>query len=741
MSYCQVTVDLTASDVDRLFTYKIPQGMALEPGQRVLVPFGPRTLEGWVLFLTDSADLEESKIKYVIRPMEDYPLILPRMIELAEWLRESCHSTMASALRLMIPPQLRGARIGEKRVAYARLLIDGAQIDAAIGERKRAKRQAEIIGLLRNGPLPVRDLPRSSLKALEAAGIVAIEARESLRTPYQSIGGGTDEAPDLTPAQRDASARIVRAMDGGGGRFLLLGVTGSGKTEVYMRAVKHALDSEKTAIVLVPEIALTPQMVDWFRARFGADAAVMHSSLSPGERYDEWRRLRDGRARVAIGPRSAVFAPLDHLGLIVVDEEHEHTYQSDRHPCYDARDVARFRCEQEGAVLVMGSATPSISSFMRTRPGVKPWNALELISLPERIPGSRLPTVETIDMSTEFVRGNRSIFSARLQDALVDCFARGHQSILFLNRRGYASFVSCRACGHVERCDACDVSMTYHQQGGLMRCHYCDAVRTPPATCPQCGSPSIRFFGTGTQKVAEEAQKLLPDARILRMDLDTTRKRDAHEKLLGAFRKKQADILIGTQMVAKGLDFPGVTLVGVVAADMSLNLPDYRAAERTFQLVTQVSGRAGRSKDPGLVIVQTYQPDHYAIRLAARQDYRAFYEQEVKLRRRALYPPFTILARLIITAREESLAQQTALALDADLAAWLEETGLEKGVLYRHAREAAIKRLRGHSRWQVFVKLFALGPADEILEKMRLMTLDPPDGASVELEINPSNMI
>ncbi len=741
MQYCRVIVDLAADDVDRLFTYRLPEGMTLSPGQRALVPFGPRKLEGWVIELTDSPDLDEDRIKDVIRPIEDYPLLLPEMIELARWMKTTCHSTMAAALRLMIPSQLRGEHIHEKTVQYARLLIEGDAVSDALVRRRRAKRQVEVLERLKDGPLPASELNREALKALEAAGIVQLTEQESLRTPYRASNGGRTVEPRPTSAQRAATERILGAMDSGGGRFLLLGVTGSGKTEVYIRAARHALDAGRTAIVLVPEIALTPQMVDWFRARFGTDAAVLHSSLTPGERYDEWRRLRTGRAKVAIGPRSAVFAPLENLGLIVVDEEHEHTYQSDRHPCYDARDVARFRAAQDGAALVLGSATPSVSSFMRTRPGVKPQNALELIDLPERIPGSRLPDVEVIDMSQEFTKGNRSIFSAKLQDALSNCLARSHQAILFLNRRGYATFVSCRACGHVEKCDACDVSMTFHQSDGLMRCHYCGATRRPPGKCPECGSSSIRFFGAGTQKVAEETQKLFPDAKILRMDMDTTRGRDAHEKLLGAFRRGEADILIGTQMIAKGLDFPNVTLVGVVAADMALNLPDYRSAERTFQLITQVSGRAGRAKDPGRVIVQTYQPEHYAVKLAAKADYRAFYEQEVKLRRRALYPPFTMLARLVITAKDPEACQETALRLDEELAVWLTETSLEKGVLYRHTREAAIKLLRGETRWQVFVKLFVPGPADEILEKMRSLSLNPPQGVTVELEINPSNMI
>ena len=741
MRYCEVIVDLSANDVDRLFTYRIPDGMTLAPGQRALVPFGPRKLEGWVISLTGTTGLDENKIKDVIRPIEDYSLVLPGMMDLASWLRHTCHTTMAAALRLMIPSQLRGERVREKRIQYARLLIDSAEADAQIHIRRHAKRQVEAIERLKSGPLPAGELSREALKALETAGIVALESRETLRTPYREPSANRAIAPKPTDAQRAAAKRIMAAMDEGGGRFLLLGITGSGKTEVYIRAVKHALEAGKTAIVLVPEIALTPQMVDWFRARFGADAAVLHSSLSPGERFDEWRRLRTGRAKVAIGPRSAVFAPLSNLGLIVVDEEHEHTYQSDRYPCYDARDVARYRCGQDKAALILGSATPSIASFMRTRPGVRPQNALELIDLPERIPGSKLPEVEIVDMSLEFTRGNRSIFSAKLQDALSDCLSRGHQAILFLNRRGYATFVSCRACGYVEKCDACDVTMTYHQAENLMRCHYCGAVRKPPSTCPACGSSSIRFFGAGTQKVAEEAQKLFSDALILRMDLDTTRKRDAHEKLLGAFRRNEADILIGTQMIAKGLDFPNVTLVGVVAADMALNLPDYRAAERTFQLVTQVSGRAGRAKDPGRVIVQTYQPNHYAIQLAAKQDYRAFYEHEAKIRRRAQYPPFTILTRLVVTASDEDAARDTAMKLDETLAKWLAETGLDKGVLYRHAREAAIKKIRGQSRWQVFLKLFAPGPSDEILEKMRQLTINPPDDLLIDLEINPSSMI
>ena len=440
---------------------------------------------------------------------------------------------------------------------------------------------------------------------------------------------GAERTPDptLMPGQKRAVEELTDALEHGGGRFLLNGVTGSGKTEVYIRVIRRALELGKTAIVLVPEIALTPQMVSWLHARFGADAAVLHSRLSAGERYDEWRRIRFGEARVVIGARSAVFAPLENIGVIVVDEEHEHTYQSDKRPRYDAREIAWRRAEKHCGVLLLGSATPSISSYMRAMPGVRRENALTLIELRERVMGRPLPEVELVDMRGEFEKGNHSIFSAKLSAALRECLDAGKQAVLFINRRGHSTFVSCRACGYVVKCDQCDVSRTYHQAENVLRCHYCGREIPPPKTCPQCGSRYIKYFGAGTQKVLEEVARLFPDARTVRVDVDTTREKDAHEKLLERFRSGDANVMIGTQMIAKGLDFPHVTLVGVVAADMTLNLPDYRSVERTFQLITQVAGRAGRAEDPGRVIVQTYEPDHYGIQLAARQDYRAFYHR------------------------------------------------------------------------------------------------------------------
>ena len=620
MRYCNVIVDITAETLDKLFTYAIPEGMALQIGQRVQVPFGSRKLEGYILALSDHTDLDPTRIRAVIRPLEDYQAILPDMIELAYWVRERYNCTLSEALRQMIPAQRRGERVKEKTMRMARLcLTEDEVIQSAIAERKRAPRQQQIIEALLGGSKSTAELANSAaLSQLEKAGIIEFYAEEVMRRPYKAIDERRVIDPVLMDAQQAAVNEITDALDEGCGRFLLHGVTGSGKTEVYIGAIRHALSKHRTAIVLVPEIALTPQMVDWFRARFGGDAAVLHSRLSPGERYDEWRRIRDGAARVAIGARSCVFAPMRDLGLVIVDEEHEHTYKSDRRPCYDAREVAQFRATQNKGVLILGSATPALATYMKAMPGVRPENKLRLLELNQRVMGRSLPEVEVVDMRRELALGNRSMFSAELQSALRTCLDEGYQAMLFLNRRGHSTFVSCRSCGHVEKCEHCDVSLTYHKHEDLLRCHYCDEVRRPPTKCPECGSEFIKYFGSGTQKVEEEVRRLFPDAGVLRMDMDTTRGKDMQEQILSAFRRGEAQILIGTQMIAKGLDFPNVTLVGVVAADMTLNLPDYRSAERTFQLVTQVAGRAGRADAPGRVVIQTYAPEHFAIDLAAK---------------------------------------------------------------------------------------------------------------------------
>ncbi len=748
--YCQVIIDITAEQVDRLFTYRVPDGLELTIGQRVIVPFGPMKREGYVLSLSEETDVSEEKLRDVLRAAEDYPAILPEMVRLAGWMTKKYRCGWAEALRLMIPAEMRGGRISEKKIATARLVRPITEEDRAA--LSRAPKQLAALEMLSAGPLPTAVVNASHpgvCRVLADKGLIRIEEEETLRRPYRAIEEERAKEPPLTAEQSRAMEMLLAAMDAGGaameggrGRFLLHGVTGSGKTEVYIRLIRECFRRGRTAIVLVPEIALTPQMVNWFRARFGDDAAVIHSRLSAGERCDEWRRIRRGGARVVIGARSAIFAPISDLGAVIIDEEHEHTYLSEHRPRYDAREVARMRAEEAGAVLLLGSATPSIASYMRCMPGVKPQNRFTLIEMNHRVNGRDLPAVEIVDMAKEFSKGNTSIFSARLQAELKKCVAAGHQAMLLMNRRGYNTFVSCRSCGYVEKCDQCDVAMTYHQAENCMRCHYCGAEHAPPRVCPECGSKYIRYFGAGTQKVEEELHKLLPGVPVGRMDIDTTREKDSHERILSAFRKGETRVLVGTQMIAKGLDFPNVTLVGVVAADMTLNVPDYRSAERAFQLLTQAAGRAGRARETGIVIVQTYEPDHYAIRLAALQDYRAFYHLEADYRRKGLYPPFTVLARLLATGRDEDKAREAAERMEKALREWLEaNAAIEHDVIKIHTRPAPMKRLRGEYRYQVFVKMFSKGASDEILTEMEQIAEESVPGVRIDLEVNPVNLM
>ena len=738
--YAQVIVDLSAEALDRVFTYAVPEGMEAVPGQLVSVPFGPQVREGFVVSLSDACDLPPAKLKPLLKTVRAEPVVLPDLMALAEWMHVRYLCNLVDALRLMLPPQMRGGRVREKTLRRARLALSGEALEAFVEQNRRAKKQLEVIERLRGGDEEAARLDGAALRALVKKGAVAVYEGEVRRTPLALRDEAHAADPELMPEQRAAVARLTAALESGGGRFLLHGVTGSGKTEVYIRLIRRALELGRTAVVLVPEIALTPQMVAWLHGRFGGDAAVLHSALSAGERFDEWRRIRSGEARVVIGARSAVFAPLQNIGVIVVDEEHETTYQSDRRPRYDAREVAWKRAAQHGAVLVLGSATPSVATYMRAMPGVRPENRLELIELRQRVRGRPMPEVEVVDMRGEFERGNRSIFSARLSAELRKCLDGGHQAMLFINRRGHSTFVSCRACGYVVRCDQCDVAMTYHQAENALRCHYCGKVMAPPKQCPQCGSGYIKYFGAGTQKVQEEVRRLFPDAKPLRMDVDTTREKDAHTRILERFASGQANVLVGTQMIAKGLDFPNVALVGVVAADLSLNLPDYRSVERTFQLITQVAGRAGRAEVPGRVIVQTYDPDHYGIQLAAAQDYRAFYTRESAYRRAAMYPPFTVIARIVYSGKEEGAVRAAAQGDEARLAAFLDDTGARRDAIQLSAAEAPIRQIRGEYRWQLLLKLYFKADLDAVEGRMQALAEAAPEGVRAELEINPNNL-
>lgn len=746
--YCQVIVDIVHENVASPFTYRIPEGMILEPGQRIEVPFGRIRKEGIVLSLASECELDPHRIRDVIRPLEDYAAIPQELMELAEQMARDAHCPLAETLRLMLPAQMRGGRVKVRTERTACLAVPAQTALEAAEKEKRSPKRARLLKLLADGQVhTVKELsasvrePNDALKKLAADGLIRLEDEEALRTP----GGRPEMTGDpgfrLTPGQEEALDEILPCLKDPrkNGRFLLHGVTGSGKTEVFMAAVRKTLEFGKSAIILVPEIALTPQMVSWFRARFGPVAAVIHSRLSPGERFDEWRRIRRGDAKVVIGARSAVFSPTRDLGLIVVDEEHENTYFSDHHPRYDAREIAMTRCTREHATLILASATPSILSFARARRG-----DYMLLEMPRRVNDRPLPEVEVVDMREELENGNRTVLSRTLRKDLKECITRGEQAMLLMNRRGYNSFVSCRSCGYVVKCPNCDVSMTYHMADtdGLLQCHYCGQAMPPPVTCPECGGKYIRFFGAGTQKVEEEVHKLLPHVTTIRMDYDTTGGKDGHEKILEEFRSGRARVLIGTQMIAKGLDFPRVTLVGVIAADMTLNLPDYRSRERTFQLLTQVAGRAGRGEQPGRVIIQTYKPEDPVIGFAARQDYRSFFEDEFRRRRRGLYPPFTLLARFLIESEREEAAAAAADSLEQALRQKIDShpEWAEK-VLLLVNDTPSVKILRGRHRRQIMLKLLVSSEAEQLIGVMTEMAQEEYPGAGVFLEVNPTTMM
>ena len=740
MMYAQVIVDIAHESLDRVFTYRVPEGMTLQAGMRVRVPFGPRQKEGCVLGFSDQADLEESKIKSVIAPLEDYPALLPHMLELAREIAHNTHCPLAEALRLMLPAEMRGGRVRVKTETVARLTVTGPALEDALAGCRNARRRRLLLELLSDGEQPVAELnklvkdARTGLNDLCKRGYAELFEREILRSPYPDT---LPQAPDpvLTEEQRQVLADLLPAVTRGKGAFLLHGVTGSGKSEVFIRAVRQCLKQGKGAIVLVPEIVLTPQMVTWFRARFGDVAAVLHSRLSAGERFDEWRRIRLGHARVVIGARSAVFAPVDGLGLIVCDEEHESSYQSEHFPQYDARQIAESRCKRENAALVLASATPSILSFARMERG-----DFTLLEMRSRVHHRPLPQVTVVDMREELRLGNKDVFSGELAGRLDECIRAGRQAMLFINRRGYAQFVNCRACGEAIRCPNCDVSMTYHEVDRSLHCHWCGHVTPMPAACPNCGSAYIRTCGVGTQRVEQEVRKRWPDTGVIRMDVDTTGDKNAYMRLLSAFRAREAQVLVGTQMIAKGLDFPEVTLVGAVLADTSLNMPDYRAPERTFQLLTQVAGRAGRAEHPGQVVIQTYMPEHYAIRAAAAQDYRSFYHMEFDRRKRDLYPPFTMMARLLCTARDMETAEGVSIELLEEMRRFVKETpSLQRRVLFMRQDDAPLAHLRGYYRAQVLVKLLEHPDSRAAVEYMQALSgREWP--CDVVLEINPASM-
>jgi primosomal protein N' (replication factor Y) len=735
--YAEVTVR-TDVPFRHAFTYRVPDGLTVAPGDAVLVPFGRQTLPGVVLAVGEHSAYE-GEVRDLLLAGER--LLLPHQVELARWLAARYLAPIADCVALMLPPELE-RRLAEMVVWTGAPAPAGlSSADAHLLERLRLSGHAAPAALRRT----FGGAADPAVDRLVAAGV----ARRLLALLPPRAGAGDDgetrpaerdgaeaattrrvagdlpawsASPPLTAAQAAAVCAICAALDRGGpAAFLLHGVTGSGKTEVYLAAVAAARARGRRAIVLVPEIALTPQAVDRFRDRFPGAVAVSHSGLTAAERYRQWCAVRAGRAAVVVGARSALFLPQPDPGLIVIDEEHEPSFkQHDPAPRYHARDAALKLAALTGAVVVLGSATPDVVSYHRAARG-----RYTLLRLPDRVTGSALPTVSVVDLAAELRAGNRSIFSRALDEALAATLRAGEQAILYLNRRGSASFVLCRDCGHVPRCGGCLVPLTYHAGAERLRCHHCNRRRRVPERCPRCNGVRIRYLGLGTQRVEEEVRRRYPTARVLRWDRDTARTAAGHAALLAAFAGREADVLVGTQMIAKGLDLPGVTLVGIVSADVALNLPDFRAGERAFQLLTQVAGRAGRGDRPGRVIIQTYAPHHYAICAAALHDYEALYRAEIALRGRAGYPPFGRLARLVYAHTNAGQAEAEARRLARELLGERARRGVP-GVQVIGPAPALHARLRGRWRWQIMLR--AADPA-ELLEAVSL-----PRGWSVDVD-------
>lgn len=790
MPVAEVVLDIPTRQLDRTFDYHVPEDLRndVTAGVAVLVDFAHRMAVGYVIGIKDTSEIAE--LKSILAPLST-PLFGDAAGPLAEWIASRYVAPLSDAMRLFLPPGSTPTAVatlvatgkvpdGIPRGTWARLETGVAESAAADLEGLGGKRGIEslvassalarrwtlkppavrestarwvtavqgstyeppanahlqhaVLAAVSAGPLTTRELAAelgaisSTVGRLAELGAVVVEERRAYRTP--PTAGRQSTRPDNLTDEQQAAVDAILGRLGTGEVSVLDGITGSGKTEVYMRAIEQVERSGGSSIVLVPEISLTPQTVGRFRGRFGDRVAVLHSRLSTGERFDEWERVRTGQARIVVGARSALFAPARDLRLIVIDEEHEHTYKQGSSPRYHARDVAEELARRTSATLVLGSATPSMESLDRCERGE--WHALRLTS---RVAGGKLPEVQVVDMGREFNEGHRSMFSRALTEALAGVAERGEKAVLLLNRRGFASFMLCRSCGHVPHCESCATSMTYHETGPVLACHHCGARRAVPATCPECDSPYMRLFGAGTQRVLHDLNELLPGLAVVRMDADTTTGKGGHERKLAEFEALSSGVLLGTQMVAKGLDYPDVTLVGVLSADTTLHLPDFRAAERTYQLIAQVSGRAGRGARPGHVVVQTYWPDHPAIRAAATHDRSALIDAERQDRKALGYPPYGRLANVLITSPRNDAAREGATSIGDALRGSVPQSWAVLG-----PSPAPLAKLKRAYRWHVLLRAPAGADVSSHLREVLRAVSMPPD-VSVAPDVDPVDLL
>ena len=737
--------------IETFFHYLVPEHLAplVRTGKRVLVPFGRRKLTGYII---GKAGTSDGELREIIDILDQDPLFTAKELEFLRWTAGYYLYPLGEVLKGALPAGInvesrrKSTLTADGACVNEEVLTGGKQAKTAVFFRPtgaagtanalKGKRALVVDFLKEAGEAPAAVLRRecgadsAMLKRLQEKGYIAGEEREVYRDPFREEVFERDRPLHLNLAQEDATALITAAADRGGfAPFLLHGVTGSGKTEVYLQSISHILDEGRTALVLVPEIALTPQLVKRFKRRFTCGMAVLHSGLSDGERYDEWRRIRRGEAAIVIGARSAIFAPLERIGMIVVDEEHDASYKQSEGLRYNARDLALVRGKMEHACVVLGSATPLVTTFHAAQGG-----KLGYLHLPVRVRDLPMPVVELVDG-----RGRKGeTFLPELTKALEKNINQGGQALLFINRRGFATFLICGECGHVLHCPNCSVTLTYHRRKERHYCHYCDYSIPAPSLCAECQSPEITLLGRGTERVEEEAQALFPTARISRMDRDTTRGRGGHARILKGLEDGSIDILIGTQMIAKGHDFPGVTLVGVVSADSTLNIPDFRSAERTFQLITQVMGRAGRGDAPGRVVVQSLAPEHYAITRAVSHDFAGFYAEELEFRREAGYPPFAHLAALLFSGNSAAEVEKGGEAAARLLIKIKQELKTRVEILGPTA--APLAKVRGRYRWQILLKSSLRKDLHRLLarfkEKLRLPTV-----VRISIDIDPVDML
>ena len=710
--FANIIVDISHEKVDRPFQYRIPEALEgqLEVGMAVMIPFGlgNKRIKGYVMEITDRAEYDEHKLKAVDSIVKDGVSAQSDSMKLAGWIRENYGSTMIAALKTVLPVKRKLKQVVRKTIV-CKVDTDTAAASAEEFAKKHQNAKARLMHELARQPaLPHTlvtgklNVTAQTIQALEKAGFIEVQAEGTYRKvlPENIAAINNWQKKQLSEHQRAIVDSIMQDFKADVRRtYLIHGVTGSGKTEVYMELIEQMMDEGRQAIVLIPEIALTYQTLVRFYRRFGDRVSVMNSRLSAGERSDQYERAARGDIDIMIGPRSALFTPFERLGLVIIDEEHESSYKSESMPKYHAREVAGELCRMKNASLVLGSATPSIESYYRAKMG-----SIKLFTLKERLAGGQLPQVYVEDLRSELKSGNRSIFSRRLYGLINDRLKKGEQTILFLNRRGYAGFVSCRACGHVMKCPHCDVSLSEHtdryRNMSRLVCHYCGFSMQGVTNCPQCGSKYILGFRAGTQQIEELLHREFPSARVLRMDADTTKSKDSYEQILSQFANEEADILVGTQMIVKGHDFAKVTLVGILAADMSLHAGDYRAGERTFQLLTQAAGRAGRSTLPGEVVIQTYQPEHYAVVHAANQDYEHFFAEEIAYRDLMMYPPVAHMMAVLVLSDDEKAGAVQAQAL----AARVKQQFDDKRLVMIGPTEACIGKINDVYRYIFYIK-------------------------------------